>query len=406
MDFEITYTPQQEQFRAEVRGWLDLNVSFELANFADMHRLPLDQYLQQRELGRKLGERGWLFPTAPAAYGGGDLSLDQAVILAEELDRFNLALPPYYDSGGVLGGMSILVWGTPEQKAYFLPKIYRGEIRTWQLLTEPEAGSDLANVKSVAVRDGDDYVISGQKVFVGSEHGADYHWTLVCTDPSGVRHKNLSWFMVDATSPGISAQPMYLLGDTEKSAVFFDQVRVPAFNLIGGENNGWAVATTHLDMEHGFRSDRVFSLTVEKMWDALLEYCRATERGGRRLIDDPSVRDQLARVYASKEVQRLWGLRNFWLATAKQPRSYEGAQAYYNQKMSSQWLARVIVDIMGPFAFTSDAEWGPPGAALRVQQAHGVMATHGGGTADIQKVIMARRIGIGRAEREAAGELA
>jgi alkylation response protein AidB-like acyl-CoA dehydrogenase len=158
-------------------------------------------------------------------------------------------------------------------------------------------------------------------------------------------------------------------------------------------------------MEHGFRSDRVFSLSAEKLWDALLEYCRTTERGGRRLIDDAGVRDQLARIYASKEVQRLWGLRNFWLATAKQPRSYEGAQAYYNQKISAQWLTRAVVDIMGPFALTSDARWGPPGSVLKGQQALGVMATHGGGTADIQKVVMARRIGIGRTEREAAGAL-
>jgi alkylation response protein AidB-like acyl-CoA dehydrogenase len=405
MDFEITYTPEQEGFRSEVRAWLEDNVPPELSSFADIHRVPLAQYLQQRELGRKLGAKGWLFPTASAEYGGGDLSLDQAMILAEEMDRFNLSLPPYYDSGGVLGAMSILVWGTAEQKAHFLPRIYRGEIRTWQLLTEPEAGSDLANVKSIAVRDGDDYLISGQKVFVGSEHGADYHWTLVSTDPAGQRHKNLSWFMIDANAPGITTQPMYLLGGTEKSAVFFDQVRVPAFNLIGGENNGWAVATTHLDMEHGFRSDRVFSLSAEKLWDALLEYCRTTERGGRRLIDDAGVRDQLARIYASKEVQRLWGLRNFWLATARQPRSYEGAQAYYNQKISAQWLTRAVVDIMGPFALTSDARWGPPGSVLKGQQALGVMATHGGGTADIQKVVMARRIGIGRTEREAAGAL-
>jgi hypothetical protein len=117
------------------------------------------------------------------------------------------------------------------------------------------------------------------------------------------------------------------------------------------------------------------------------------------------VRDRLARVYASKEIQRLWGLRNFWLATARQPRSYEGAQAYYNQKMSSQWLSRVIADIIGPFALTSDAALGPPGWALKNQQVLGVMATHGGGTADIQRVVMARRIGIGRTQREAAGTL-
>lgn len=406
MDFEIVYTPEQESFRVEARAWLEENVSSELAGHEDTHRLPYQLYLQQRELGRRLGARGWLFPGAPTQYGGGGLTLDQSMILVDELNRLNLQLPPYYDSGGVLGAMSILVWGSDEQKSHFLPKIYRGEVRTWQLLTEPEAGSDLANVKTLAVRDGHEYVISGQKVFVGSEHGADVHWTIVCTDPSGPRHKNLSWFMIDANAPGVSMQPMKLLGGIEKAAVFFDEVRVPAFNLIGGENNGWQVATTHLDMEHGFRSDRVFSLTAERLWSELLEFCRTTKRAGRPLIEDPQVRDALARVYANKEVQRLWGLRNFWLATARQPRSYEGAQAYYNQKVSGLWLNKVLMDIMGPTGLTEDPRWGPPTWTLRWQQVMGVMSSHGGGTADIQRVVMARRIGIGRAEREAEGALA
>ena len=148
----------------------------------------------------------------PRPYGGGGLDVDHTIILEEEVDRFGLSLPPYYDSGGRLGSATILVWGTEEQKQAFLPPIYRGEVRTWQLLTEPGAGSDLAGVTTAAIRDGDEYVINGQKIFVGSDHGADRIWMIACTNPGGARHENLSWFMIDANLPGITVQPMELMG--------------------------------------------------------------------------------------------------------------------------------------------------------------------------------------------------
>src|SRR6266850_2244390 len=163
MDFEVTYTDEQQRFRGEVRAWLAAHVP------GGITRKPVDdadslaRYRELRALGRKLGERGWLYSRAPAQYGGGGLDVDHAIILEEEADRLGLALPPYYDSGGRLGSATILVWGTEEQKQAFLPPIYRGEVRTWQLLTEPGAGSDLAGVTTAAIRDGDEYVINGQK---------------------------------------------------------------------------------------------------------------------------------------------------------------------------------------------------------------------------------------------------
>jgi alkylation response protein AidB-like acyl-CoA dehydrogenase len=174
MDFEPRYTQEQEDFRQEVRRWLRENMLPGIEHPADSADLTYEQYQLRRELGRKLGNKGWLWPSAPKEYGGGGLSVDHAVVLEEEIDSYGLTLPPYYDSGGRLGGNSILVWGDEEQKQFFLPKIFRGEVRTWQLLSEPEAGSDLANVKTLARRDGDEFVINGQKVFVGSAHGCDY----------------------------------------------------------------------------------------------------------------------------------------------------------------------------------------------------------------------------------------
>ena len=410
MDFEPTYTPEQEEFRQEVRGWLAENVSPDIAHPPDSINITEEQYQLRRGLGRKLGEKGWLWATAPEEYGGGGLSLDHAVVIEEEVDSYGLTVPPYYDSGGRRGGASIMVWGTEEQKQTFLPPIFRGEVRTWQLLTEPEAGSDLANAKMSAERDGDDYVINGQKIYVGSSLGCDYMWTITCTDNEAPRHQNLGWFMIPATLPGITIQPMELLisggesgaGSGVKNTVFFDNVRVPAFNLIGGENEGWKVATTHLELEHGTGG------RIARNWlvDHLFEYCRENQRNGQPLTKDPDVRDKLIDIYVEAEIARLFNLRNYWMRHSKAEITYEGPQASYWRKMSGLRMSQSILDILGPSALTYDPQWGAADGHMEAHQRSAIVAIHPGGTADIQKLIMARRIGIGREVREQAGALA
>ena len=410
MDFEPTYTPEQEEFRQDVREWLAENVSPDIAHPPDSINITEEQYQLRRGLGRKLGEKGWLWATAPEEYGGGGLSLDHAVVIEEEVDSYGLTVPPYYDSGGRLGGASIMVWGTEEQKQTFLPPIFRGEVRTWQLLTEPEAGSDLANAKMSADRDGDEYVINGQKIYVGSSLGCDYMWTITCTDNEAPRHQNLGWFMIPADLPGITIQPMELLisggesgaGSGVKNTVFFDNVRVPAFNLIGGENEGWKVATTHLELEHGTGG------RIARNWlvDHLFEYCRENQRNGQPLTKDPDVRDKLIDIYVEAEIARLFNLRNYWMRHSKAEITYEGPQASYWRKMSGLRMSQSILDILGPSALTFDPQWGAADGHMEAHQRSAIVAIHPGGTADIQKLIMARRIGIGREVREKAGALA
>jgi len=407
MDFEVTYSEAQQGFRREVRAWLDANVPPGLTRVPSSPADSLARYRELRALGRKLGDRGWLYPRAPSQYGGGGLDVDHCIILEEEVDRLGLSLPPYYDSGGRLGSATILVWGTEAQKRAMLPPIYRGEVRTWQLLTEPGAGSDLAGVTTTAIRDGDAYVINGQKIFVGSDHGADRIWMIAVTSPGGQRHENLSWFMIDAALPGITVQPMELLGTggeggtdpVTKNTVFFDQVRVPAFTLVGGENHGWKAATTHLELEHGAGG----RIGRHRVWDRLLAYCQQTKRDGVPLAQHPDTRDLLADAYVKTEVMRLFGLRNFWLTYARQPRSYEGPQLSYYRKLTGLWMTGAILEMVGPAALTTDPTWGSPDGFLELQQRNGIVAVHPGGTADIQRVTMARRIGIGRTSREAAG---
>jgi 3-oxocholest-4-en-26-oyl-CoA dehydrogenase alpha subunit len=409
MDFEVTYSEEQQRFRAEVRAWLTEHVAPDITRTPTSPEDNYRRYQQLRALGRELGAKGWLFSRAPVTYGGGGLDVDHAIILEEEIDRFDLTLPPYYDSGGRLGAASILVWGTEEQKRAFLPPIYTGAVRTWQLLTEPSAGSDLAGVRMTALRDGDHYVLNGQKIFVGSDNGADRIWLIACTDPNGRRHENVSWFMIDADLPGIEVQPMQLMGtggeggadSGVKNTVFFDDVRVPAFSLIGGENNGWKVASTHLELEHGAGG----RIGRNRMWERLLRYCQETKRDGMPLVQHQEVRDGLADVYINGEIQRLFGLRNFWLIYSKRPRSYEGPQLSYHRKMTGLWMTGAILDAVGPAALTTDPTWGSAGGFLELQQRNGIVAVHPGGTADVQRVSMSRRIGIGRAAAEQAGRV-
>ena len=168
MDFAMTYTSEQEEFRDDVRRWLADNLPQGAVGEPEDEATARKQYLARRELGRRMSKQGWLYAAAPKEYGGGGLDLPRITVLSEELREYGLSNPPYYDSGGWLGSSTILVWGTDEQKQRLLPPIFTGEVRTWQLLTEPESGSDLASVKLSARRDGDDYVLNGSKVFVGS----------------------------------------------------------------------------------------------------------------------------------------------------------------------------------------------------------------------------------------------
>jgi alkylation response protein AidB-like acyl-CoA dehydrogenase len=405
MDFEVKYSEEQERFRAEVRAWFEANVPSGITRRPTTEAESLENYQLRRELGRKLGARGWLYPMAPVEYGGGGLDVDHAIVLEEEADRLDLSLPPYYNSGGTLGAPTIQVWGTDEQKQALLPPIYRGEVRVWQLLSEPEAGSDLAGVRMRAIRDGDHYVLNGQKVFIGSDNGTDWMWTLAATDPNGERHKNLGWFMVDAKLPGITVVPMDLLGAGESSArsgqkntIFFEDVRVPATCLVGGENNGWRVASTHLELEHGGGGH----IGRSRFFKRLLGYCRETMRDGKPLTEDRDVRDTLADIYIKGEVGRLFGMRNFWLTYARQPKSYEGPQLSLYMKLAGLWMTGAILEAIGPAALATE---GSEEGFLEAQQRNGIVLMHPGGTADIQKVSMARRIGVGRATREAAGKV-
>jgi len=407
MDFELRDTPEMADFRKEVRAYFkeiipkDIVVSPYPTDHTD------ESFQAKREIGRKLGAKGWLYPTWPKQYGGGGLTADHAIVIEEEMDQYELGIPPYYDSGGRLGGADILVWGTEEQKQSFLKPMVTGQWVTWQLLTEPHGGSDLASAKTMAIRDGDEYVVNGTKTFVGNSGSTpDYLWTIVMSDPSGPRHQNLSWMMIPATLPGITIQALDLLsgeggGPGQKCSVFFEDVKVPAFNLVGGENNGWKVANTHLELEHGGGG----SIGVNRPMQRFLEYCKTASFNGQPLCKDLDVREILADIIIEEDASRLFGLRNFWMSHSRTKMSYEGSQSSYWRKMGGLRKIRLMQQILGYFAIVNDREWAAANGWVELNMRSSIVAVHPGGTQDIQRVIMARRMGIGRTVREEAGQI-
>lgn len=244
---------QQKAFRREVREWLAAHVP-RIQGDPDSET----NYQLLRELGRQLGARGWLYPTAPAEYGGGGMSPEWAVIIAQEIGAYYLPLPPFPDSGGALAGQCIAMWGNEEQRRRILPRIIRGDAVTWLLATGPQGGSDFASPSTTARWDGTQYILSGVMTWVPGAHAADYLWTIVRTGPEEDRYRNLSWFMVPGDAPGIRVRPIDLLTGTvgQKHTVYLEDVPVAAADLIGGLNNGWQVAQTFLALKHGMSGAR------------------------------------------------------------------------------------------------------------------------------------------------------
>jgi alkylation response protein AidB-like acyl-CoA dehydrogenase len=258
MDFELTYeySPEQQEFRKEVSAWLDANAPKRPQRDPDAPEEPMTEEelarrnRENREWAMKLGEKGWYTPTVPKELGGGGLTPQHAVVINEELAKRRL-------QGGAPGILApaIMIHGTEEQKQRFVKPWMEGKLNVWQVFTEPEAGSDLASLRTRGVRDGDNWVVNGSKQFISGGGIPDWLFTLVNTNPEAPRHENISLIMIKADSPGVTIQRMDLIAMETMGGgqhfVFFDNVRVPAENLIGQEGKGWAMANTTLELEHG-----------------------------------------------------------------------------------------------------------------------------------------------------------
>jgi alkylation response protein AidB-like acyl-CoA dehydrogenase len=299
---DLSYPPEAEAFRKEIRAWLEENLPDGWFD-EGFEQTPQERKAFQESWSEKLFEGGWICASWPEEYGGKGLSVIENVVLNEEFARAGAPMRADF-FGDTLVGPTILQWGSEEQKQAFLPQILKGQISWCQGFSEPNAGSDLAGLKTTAVLDGDEWVINGQKVWTTQAQHADYIFLLARTDPDAPKHKGISYLLVPMRQPGVEVRPIVQPdGSAEFNEVFFSDVRCPKDNVVGGVNNGWKVAMTTLGFERGASattSHRRFARELDQIVDLA--------RGNGR-IDDPTIRQRLMQQWSRIQIQRINGLR-------------------------------------------------------------------------------------------------
>ena len=396
MDFKYQYTPEQQEFRREVRSWLEDNIPENMKAPVDRLDLSEDHYKFWRDMHVKLSEKGWLYPTYPTEYGGGGLSGEHETILLEEFERARVVrgfTNPYIFP-------TLLVWGTEDQKQKFLKPLLRAEKIAFQNFTEPNAGSDLASLQSRAVRDGDDWIASGQKTYISGHGDVDYLFGPLMTDSDATRHRNLGYFLVPSPAPGLELTRLNLLTGHDQSFIFMDNVRVPGDHLIGDANQGWQVSQTTLEIEHGGRG---VAFPRDEALENILQYAAETERDGETLDSDPVLQQVAMDAYIDSRINTLLNQRNYWMYQARQEMTYHGSQTSMYTKTYRITNSDRARDIMGMYSLLGVREPRAPfEGAPEVYQRSSLTGAHPGGTIEIQKVIMARRLGISRTRERAA----
>ena len=371
----LALTPEQQAFQREVRGYFE--------------KLLADGVTGYKEQIRRMGEDGWLGIGWPTEYGGQGRPLDEQLIFVEESHWAGVPLPLLTLNSVAPTIMSL---GTDEQKRRFLPGILRGDIHFAIGYTEPTAGTDLASLRTKAVRDGDEYVVDGQKVFTSAIQHADHVWLAVRTNPDAPKHKGLSVLIVPTDTPGFSWTPIHTVGGEPTSATFYEGVRVPVTNLVGEENQGWRLITNQLNHER-------LAITPASALLRLLDDVRAWAattplRDGRTVIEQEWVQVHLARVAAKAEVLRLL---NWRVATAVGvgvgPADASATKVYGTELYIEAY--RVLHEVLGAVGYLQD---GSPGAVLgaRLERAYRstIIFTFGGGANEVQRDIIAT-VGLG-----------
>jgi len=297
------YDVDAEAYREKVRAFLGEKLP---AGFTGIGSLEGDALVEfATEWRATLYEAGYLAPGWPEEYGGAGLSALEQVILAEEFARAGVPTGGPNDVFGIqMLGNTLLIMGTEEQKKYYLPRILSGEDTWCQGYSEPNAGSDLGNVGLRGVRDGDQWILNGQKIWTSAGHLADHIFTLARTDPDAPKHKGISFLLVDMRQPGIEVRPIRMInGDSEFNEVFYTDATAPVDNVVGGVNNGWAVAMTLLGFERG---EAAATLPIRFQAEIDRLFMLAAERG---LTSDPVMRQKLAWAYSKVQIMRYSGMR-------------------------------------------------------------------------------------------------
>ncbi|MER5308746.1 acyl-CoA dehydrogenase family protein [Streptomyces sp. NPDC002773] len=395
----LEYTPAQNRLRAELRAYFTELVP------ADVHTLPpslkgrggapvADPAAQKRfyrETVRRLGADGWLGVGWPTEYGGRGLTAMEQFIFFDEAAQAGVPLPLMALN---TVGPTIMRYGTDEQKAYFLPRILSGEIDFAIGYSEPDAGTDLAALKTRAVRDGDTYVVNGQKIWTTNGDTADWVWLAVRTDPDAPPHKGITMLLVPTADPGYSCTIINTLASHDTTASYYDDVRVPTSRRVGEENKGWRLITNQLNHErvtlaaHG-------TMAIRALHDVQRWAATTPLTDGRRVIDLPWVRRALARTHVRLDAMKLL---NWQMVSAVQHGTLTPQDASAVKVYGSEARRDAYASLMEVVAAAGALKEGSAGAVLRGELERGyrsaVIFTFGGGNNEIQREIISW-IGLG-----------
>jgi 3-oxocholest-4-en-26-oyl-CoA dehydrogenase alpha subunit len=390
---EINFRREVEDFaRTELPPDWDEKALYWPAGYGTLPGLEEEFKDFQDRLLLKLGRRGWLSAGWPVEYGGMNSMIKHAIL--DDVMSYHRA--PGGDVSNAIAGPTILLVGSDEMKKEWLPRISRGEVRFWLGYSEPNAGSDLASIRTRAVEDGDYFVINGQKTWSSGAHIADYGWVLVKTDAGAARYAGETLMIVDNRSPGVTIRPIEnICGIVSFNEVFFDDVRVPRKNIVGEMNRGFYCVMTALLYERLFVGIGAF----RRVLDDLVGYVKETERDGKPLAEDPLVRDKLAAM--AVEIEVLYGFywKTAWLMDRGQVPVLEASVLkLFGTELSRKiaGTAMEILDLHGQLK--SGSKYAPLRGLVSLGYLDSVSGPIGAGTSEVQRGIIATR-GLGLPRR-------
>jgi alkylation response protein AidB-like acyl-CoA dehydrogenase len=392
MDFNDT--PEEAEFRAEARAWLEANAT----PLAPGQRRPSplggdggrEGLLQRaREWQARKADAGWACITWPKEYGGRGASAIQNTIFNQEENKFDVP-PNLFTIGQGMLGPTIMTHGTEAQKKRYLPPMLRADEIWAQLFSEPGAGSDLAGLRTSAVKDGDEWVLNGQKIWTSGAHYSKWGMVVTRTDPTAKKHAGITYFIVDMESPGIEIRGIKQInGSSDFNEVFFNDVRVPHENVVGKVNDGWRGAITTLMNERvTIGSAGGFGVGIHE----LLQLARETDWNGRPAIEDPSVRQRIAEFYVKLKGLEYTGFRAVTaLSQGKVPGPENSIQKMIGAPLRQE-MAAFAVDLQGAAGATMDASETPLAGAFQLGWLSSPGIRLAGGTDEILRNIVAERV--------------
>ncbi len=389
MDFRLT--PEQEQLRQSIRSFLEeaLPADFEESPVGTEWSGDRDEHEMAVAFNRRLAERGWLTAHWPREYGGLSASIMEQVVLREEI---SYRRAPVLNANGLnMLGPVLMLYGTEEQKKRHLPGIAKCEVMWAQGYSEPNAGSDLASLQTRAVRDGDEFVINGSKIWTGHGYNADWIFMLARTDPQAPKHKGISFFLMPMDSPGLKVIPLRsMTGYIHFCQEYFEDVRVPAENMVGKENEGWYIGAALLDFE---RSGVGSAAGIRRNLHELIEYVKTNRGQGQPSTEHrPELRHKIADRIIEVEAGRNLSYRIASIQQAGGIPNYEASMAkvfFSEVGMRVGYTGFQVLQLFGQLK--EESRWAKMRARFALATQTYLVMTIGGGTSEIQRNIIATR---------------